>query len=187
MTGSRLRQTGTILPHSCIIDAYVTLAHRETWFCEGGGARPKGGASSGAQVWTLSAALAKPIRVTLPRRPWRARCPPGCHFVREHRRESSDTPRCALGGGREGRRSQRLARGHQKRRWGGDRATGDGPWRAPRSVLPPRPLQRCWRGLQSCSRHSEGVTRDCRRSTGRTRTEWLMDGSLGWDGRTRPA
>jgi hypothetical protein len=42
-------------PHLCIIDAHVTLARRETCFREGGTARPKGAASSGARVWIMPA------------------------------------------------------------------------------------------------------------------------------------
>ena len=80
MPGSRLRQTGTFIAthlHHRMPD--VTLARRKTCFREGGGARPKGVAPSSAQVWMMCTALAEPIRITLPRRPWRARCPPGRH------------------------------------------------------------------------------------------------------------
>ena len=112
----RHRQRCTFnVPHLCNIDANVTLVRRETCFREGGVARPKGAASSGARVWTLSTALAEPIRITLSRRPWRARCPPGRRHVRHYRRERSDAFRCAAEGQREWRRTQRLSRERQNR------------------------------------------------------------------------
>ena len=134
-----------------------------------------GATSSGARVWTLSTALAEPIRVTLPRRPWRARCPPGRRHVPQHRRGRSDAPWCVLRGGRDWRRSQRLSRGRQNRRRGGDRASGEGP--------PPIPLRRCWRGLQSWSRYSGGVTRD-RRAGSQSDSDSAGDG---WQGPIRRA
>jgi hypothetical protein len=76
-------------PDICIIDAHVTLARSEMWLHGGGGARPKGAAPSSAQVWMIRTALAEPIRVTLRRWSWRARCPPGRHFARDLRRKGS--------------------------------------------------------------------------------------------------